>query len=57
MTRSRYGMLAGMAGAAFAAWWWRGRSAARQLVSAKSDRGEVIFRNTPEPTGLGGGPS
>jgi len=57
MTRSRYGMLAGIAGAAFAAWWWRGRSAARQMVSAAPDRGEVIFRNTPEPSGLGGGPS
>ena len=56
MTRSRYGMLAGIAGAAFAAWWWRGRTAARQAVDATRERGEVIFRNTPEPTGLGGGP-
>jgi hypothetical protein len=56
MTRSRYGMLAGIAGAALAAWWWRGRSAAREAVGAMHDRGEVIFRNTPEPSGLGGGP-
>ena len=56
MTRSRYGMLAGIAGAAFAAWWWRGRAATRRMVGAY-DRGDVIYRNTPEPTGLGGGPS
>jgi hypothetical protein len=49
-------MLAGIAGAAFAAWWWRGRTAARQALDATRERGEVIFRNTPEPTGLGGGP-
>jgi len=48
-------MLAGIAGAAFAAWWWRGRSAHR--FDMHSDRGEVIFRNTPEPSGLGGGPT
>jgi len=56
MTRSRYGMLAGIAGAAFAAWWWRGRTTARRIDTG-SDRGEVIFRNTPEPSGLGGGPT
>ena len=49
-------MLAGIAGAALAAWWWHGRSAARQAVGAIHDRGEVIFRNTPQPSGLGGGP-
>ena len=56
MTKSRYGMLAGIAGAAFAAWWWRGRNAARQLDTSVS-RGETIFRNTPTPSGLGGGPT
>jgi hypothetical protein len=57
MTRARYGLLAGIAGAAFATWWYRGRSAARQLTGINSSRGETIYRNTPEPTGLGGGPS
>jgi hypothetical protein len=56
MTRSRYGMLAGIAGAAIAAWWWRGRNASRRTDTGRS-RGEVIFRSTPEPTGLGGGPT
>jgi hypothetical protein len=55
MTRTRIGMLAGIAGAAaMGAWWWRRRTPARRTTS---DRGEVIFRNTPEPTGLGGGPT
>jgi hypothetical protein len=49
-------MLAGIAGAAFAAWWWRGRSTARRFDTS-SDRGEVIFRNSPEASGLGGGPT
>jgi hypothetical protein len=58
MTRSRYGLLAGIAGAAFGAWWWKRRDATRSLAEAQTrQRGEVIFRNTPEATGLGGGPS
>jgi hypothetical protein len=58
MTRARYGLLAGIAGAAFATWWWRGRSTARQITNRReADRGETIYRNTPEPSGLGGGPS
>ena len=56
MTKSRYGMLAGIAGAAMAAWWWRGRNAARR-VDTRASRGETMFRNTPTPTGLGGGPT
>jgi hypothetical protein len=43
MTRSRYGLLAGIAGAALAAWYWR----SRQGHEAGHDKGEVIFRNTP----------
>jgi hypothetical protein len=58
MTRSRFGLLAGIAGAAFATWWWRRRDAMISGMShAGHERGEVIFRNTPEPSGLGGGPS
>ena len=45
-------MLAGIAGAAFAAWWWRRRGAnAAQLMAG--ERGEVIYRNTPVPTSEG----
>ena len=43
MTRSRYGLLAGIAGAALAAWYWRRRG----QTSASGDKGEVIFSNTP----------
>jgi hypothetical protein len=58
MTRARYGLLAGIAGAAFGAWWWKRRGAAGSPATPQTrQRGEVIFRNTPEPTGLGGGPS
>jgi hypothetical protein len=57
MTRSQYGILAGIAGAALAAWWWQRRdSMIRGMSRAGRERGEVIFRNAPEPTGLGGGP-
>ncbi len=47
MTRNRYGMLAGIAGAAFAAaWWWSHRdSVARGMSDA--GRGETIFSNSP----------
>jgi hypothetical protein len=46
MTRSRYGMLAGIAGAAFAAWWWRRRDWVARGMS-EAGRGETIFSNTP----------
>jgi hypothetical protein len=52
MNRRRYGWIAGVAGAALAAWYWRGR---RQNANrmASGDRGEVIFRNTPVPSSEG----
>lgn len=50
MTRSRYGLLAGIAGPAFAAWWWRGRTPAPVMRAHAHDRGETIFSNTPQPT-------
>ena len=56
MSKSRYGMLAGIAGATVAEWWWRGRSVARRIDTSGS-RGETIYRNTPTPSGLGGGPT
>jgi hypothetical protein len=46
MTRTRYGMLAGIAGAAFAAWWWRHRGGS-MAQDVHSERGEVIYSNTP----------
>ncbi len=46
MTRQRYGMLAGIAGAAFAAWWYRRREAAARRTF-QADDGEVIFSNAP----------
>ena len=49
MTRRTYGILAGVIG--FGAWWWsRQRNAVNR--AAASDRGSVIFRNTPAPTPL-----
>ena len=52
MTRSRYGLLAGIAGAALAAWYWRSRKGSIPEFSG-DDRGEVIFRNTPVPSSEG----
>jgi hypothetical protein len=60
MSNSRYGILAGIAGAAFAAWWWRRRASLRSIAGNHDTYGETIYRNTPEPTGitgLGGGPT
>jgi hypothetical protein len=52
MTRSRYGMIAGIAGAALAAWWWnRNRGMAAQRATA--GRGEVIFHNHPATSSEG----
>jgi hypothetical protein len=44
MTR-RYGLLAGIAGAAFAAWWFRRDYVVRGMSEAA--RGETIFSNAP----------
>jgi hypothetical protein len=51
MTRSRYGMIAGIAGAAIAAWWWRRRGTHAGPVGRQ--KSEVIFRNTPIPSSEG----
>ena len=48
MTKKQYGLIAGLAGAAFAAWKYfgqRGMNAAHTATG--SSRGEVIFRNDP----------
>ena len=45
MNRNRFGILAGIAGAAFATWWFRQRRS--QMSTPSPDRGEVIFSNTP----------
>jgi hypothetical protein len=47
MTRTRYGMLAGIAGAAFAAWWMRRQRAHAMPFSHEDRHGEVIFSNAP----------
>lgn len=51
MTRSRYGLLAGIAGAALAAWYWRGRKRAPAMGARRN--GEVIFSNSPIPSSEG----
>jgi hypothetical protein len=48
LTKAHYGWLAGIAGAAFATWWWRRPAAAvREMGGATSSRGETIFSNHP----------
>jgi hypothetical protein len=49
MTRTRYGILAGIAGALAAAWWWRHRTetVASGMSEAGHERGETIFSNSP----------
>ena len=46
MTRSRLGMMFGIAGAAVATWWFSRRDYVTRGMS-EAGRGEVIFRNTP----------
>ena len=48
MTKKHYGLIAGLAGAAFAAWKYFGRrgTAAEQMAD-HSSRGEVVYRNDP----------
>lgn len=46
MTRTRYGLLAGIAAAAFAAWRYRRDYVARGMSKA-GDSGETIFSNSP----------
>jgi hypothetical protein len=40
-------MLAGIAGAALAAWWWRRRNDWVARGMSQADRGETIFTNSP----------
>ena len=47
LNRSHYGVIAGLVGA-FLFWKWRERSAS--TGGDQIDRGEVIFRNTPQPS-------
>lgn len=47
MTRSRYGMLAGIAGAAFAAWWRWGRRDRMAQGMSEAGHGTTIFSNSP----------
>jgi hypothetical protein len=52
MSIRTYGILASVIGSALGAWWWRHR--ATQAASATSERGTVIFDNTPTATPLSG---
>jgi hypothetical protein len=44
-------MIAGIAGAAFAAWWWNRRRGAG--AGQMTGKGEVIFHNHPVPSSEG----
>jgi hypothetical protein len=50
MTKTQYGWIATVAGAAMAAaWWWRRRDYVPEgMPEAGRDRGEVIFSTTPQ---------
>ena len=51
MTKRQYGYIAGLAGAAFAAWKYFGRRGTiAEQMSASRSRGEVIYRNDPSIT-------
>ena len=49
MTKTQYGWIATMAGAAMAAaWWWRRRDyVAEGMSQAGQERGETVFSNSP----------
>ena len=47
LTKTHYGWLAGIAGAAFATWWWRRSDSVARGMSSASDHGETIFSNRP----------
>ena len=49
MSRRTYGILAGVIGSALGAWWYSRR---RPAGAPASDRGTVIFDNTPTATPL-----
>ena len=49
LSRRTYGILAGVIGVG--AWWWSRQRATADDAGA-SDRGTIIFHNTPEPTAL-----
>jgi hypothetical protein len=48
MTRKRFGILAGIAGAAFATWWRRRNRLGHPTLTSAAERGEVIFSNSPQ---------
>ncbi|HEU4786949.1 MAG TPA: hypothetical protein VFS57_06065 [Gemmatimonadaceae bacterium] len=51
MTKTAYGLLAVIAGAAIGSWWWRSRSLSRP---DHKDKGTVIFDNTPYASSANG---
>jgi hypothetical protein len=51
LSKRTYGILAGVIG--FGAWWWS-RHRVNPVSGAQTDRGRVIFHNTPESSALSG---
>jgi hypothetical protein len=51
VNKRTYGILAGVLGSAFGAWWYRRRRASS--LPAANPRGTVIYDNTPIPSGEG----
>ena len=49
MSRRTYGILAGVIGSALGAWWYSRR---RTAAASVTDRGTVIYDNTPTATPL-----
>ena len=45
--QQRYGLLAGIAGAALCTWWFRRRGTVAQQMAAGSPQGETIYSNAP----------
>ena len=52
MSKRTYGILAGVIGSAVGAWWWSRQQPAVRASADGSDKGTVIFDNTPTPSAL-----
>jgi len=49
VSKRTYGILASVIGGALGAWWWARK---RSATSSGTERGEVIFHNTPTSSPL-----
>ncbi len=50
MSKRTYGILAGVIGSAVGAWWWSRQQSAISDGADSSEKGTVIFDNTPTPS-------